>query len=332
MHNSSYLLLVAGVASIGFAQVNSPSPTPAILPPATLIRKVDPGYSLEARNAKLQGTVSLYMEIGADGKPSLVDVIQGLGLGLDQMAVDAVQRWQYQPNPNVSHGPQDAFETKVNFQLQPPAVWRVASEAFWFPGSQTRTPQMSKPGVIHFTPPSDSACNAPDGRVTVDLEIDNQGIPSPVKSESGAHGVDTGMVEAAIRTWRFHPATAAGNTVRAAGEVQLECNSGGYVPDSGAESDPYLHTGPITPARVTHQVSPEYSDEARQAKYQGTALLSVTVATDGRPSNIRVVRRLGIGLDARAVEAVQLWRFIPAQRGGAPVATQLTIEVSFHLI
>jgi TonB family protein len=77
---------------------------------------------------------------------------------------------------------------------------------------------------------------------------------------------------------------------------------------------------------------PDYSEEARKARFQGTVVLSVEVGADGRTSNIRVVRSAGLGLDEKAVEAVSRWRFRPALAGDHPVAAPALVEVSFHLL
>jgi TonB family protein len=82
---------------------------------------------------------------------------------------------------------------------------------------------------------------------------------------------------------------------------------------------------------LIQRVEPDYSEEARQAKYQGTVLVSVDVGTDGVPRNVRVIRGLGLGLDEKAMEAVRQWRFKPGMRDGQPVVTPATIEVNFRL-
>ena len=77
---------------------------------------------------------------------------------------------------------------------------------------------------------------------------------------------------------------------------------------------------------------PEYSDEARKAKYQGQVLLSVVVLANGHAGQIQVVNSPGLGLDVKAIEAVRNWRFKPAMgRDGKPVATVVTIQVMFQL-
>jgi protein TonB len=77
---------------------------------------------------------------------------------------------------------------------------------------------------------------------------------------------------------------------------------------------------------------PQYSEEARKAKYQGTVTLQIIVTTDGRAANIVVVQGPGLGLEEKAVEAVRGWRFKPAiGPSGKPVATIVPVEVTFRL-
>jgi len=89
--------------------------------------------------------------------------------------------------------------------------------------------------------------------------------------------------------------------------------------------------GGVSPPRPIYQPDPEFSEEARKAKYQGTCTLSLIVGVDGRPSNIRVMSSLGMGLDEKAIEAVKTWKFEPGMKDGHPVATVIAVEVDFHL-
>ncbi len=98
------------------------------------------------------------------------------------------------------------------------------------------------------------------------------------------------------------------------------------------DGQPVYVVGPgVTPPKGIHMPNPKYSKEARKAKYQGICLLWLIVGTDGRPHDIKVARRLGMGLDENAIEAVQKWKFQPATKDGQPVAVQVNIEVSFRL-
>lgn len=89
--------------------------------------------------------------------------------------------------------------------------------------------------------------------------------------------------------------------------------------------------GGVSAPKATFAPDPEYSEEARKAKYQGTVVLSLIVGADGVPRDIKVARSVGLGLDEKAIETVRTWKFEPGTKDGKPVATYATIEVAFHL-
>lgn len=64
---------------------------------AVLVYKIEPEFTDEARKARVQGVVVLWAEIDEDGRPVNITVRQGLGLGLDERAVEAVSRWRFRP-------------------------------------------------------------------------------------------------------------------------------------------------------------------------------------------------------------------------------------------
>jgi TonB family protein len=90
--------------------------------------------------------------------------------------------------------------------------------------------------------------------------------------------------------------------------------------------------GGVSNPTVVSKVDPEYSEEARKAKYSGMVLLSVIVDTEGHVRNPRVVKSLGMGLDEKAIEAVGKWKFKPGMKGGQAVNVQAMIEVNFRLL
>lgn len=89
--------------------------------------------------------------------------------------------------------------------------------------------------------------------------------------------------------------------------------------------------GGVSAPRSIFAPDPEYSEEARKAKYQGTCVLWLIVGPDGRPRDIKITRSLGLGLDEKAIEAVKQWKFEPAMKDGKAVAVQISVEVSFRL-
>jgi TonB family protein len=93
----------------------------------------------------------------------------------------------------------------------------------------------------------------------------------------------------------------------------------------------YKVGGGISAPEAISSPDPEYTDEARQAKKQGVCVLSLIVDEQGRPRDLHVVRGLGFGLDAKALDAVRQWRFQPALKDGKPVNVQISVEVEFRL-
>ena len=89
--------------------------------------------------------------------------------------------------------------------------------------------------------------------------------------------------------------------------------------------------GGVSAPRALYDPDPEYSEQARKAKYQGSVLLSTVIDAEGHPRDLRIARSLGMGLDKKATEAVSKWRFSPALKDGRPVAVQISIEVVFRL-
>jgi len=89
--------------------------------------------------------------------------------------------------------------------------------------------------------------------------------------------------------------------------------------------------GGISAPVILHRVDPQYSEEARKARYQGTVVLEAIVRRDGTVDILRVVRSLGFGLDENAITALKQWRFRPGLRNGSPVDVSINIEVNFNL-
>lgn len=88
----------------------------------------------------------------------------------------------------------------------------------------------------------------------------------------------------------------------------------------------------VKPPVLVYKKEPEYSEEARKAKYQGTVLLYVEIGTDGHVGAVRVVRSLGLGLDEKAIEAVKQWKFRPAMKNGSAIPMATEVEVQFRLL
>lgn len=98
--------------------------------------------------------------------------------------------------------------------------------------------------------------------------------------------------------------------------------------DLPAPPDLRSKTGKVPP-RAIYSPNPEYTQEARKAGVHGTVVLALTFGAEGRAHDVKVLVGLGYGLDERAVEAVQSWKFEPALQEGIPVDFKGAVEVDF---
>jgi TonB family protein len=195
-----------------------------------LIRKVEPEYSEEARQAHTEGTVMLYVEVTPDGKASNIRVVNPLPNGLNEKAIEAVRQWEFRP------GMKDGRPVTVQANIE-------------LSFKTLHKPDEAQP-------------------------------PSP--------------------------------------EQRRAAQAGGL---------PAKTTNPV----LIRRTDPEYTEEARAAKFQGVVMLKAVVDTEGAPQDVSVVRSLGLGLDEKAIECVKNWKFRPATKDGNPVAMWVTIEVNFRL-
>lgn len=95
-----------------------------------------------------------------------------------------------------------------------------------------------------------------------------------------------------------------------------------------------MRLGPdMSPPSIIRKIQPEYTQQARQAKYQGSVLIDTVIGKDGHAKNAAVRRGLGMGLDEKALEAVANWKFEPARlrKNNLPVEVKVTIEMNFRL-
>ncbi len=140
------------------------------------------------------------------------------------------------------------------------------------------------------------------------------GIPSGIiGTQSAGPGAGTGM------------GTGDGNK---AGPGQGK--GPGAIPGDGSGTGPRQRLSALP--QILWKIEPEYSEEARKARFQGSVMLAMEVDSEGKPRNIRVVRSLGMGLDERAMDAVSRWRFKPGLLNGRPVDAPVSVEVSFRLL
>jgi TonB family protein len=136
--------------------------------------------------------------------------------------------------------------------------------------------------------------------------------------------------DGAVTTGGFSSGTRAPRAANASGEVQtsgFDQRASAPAPPSAAAS-----TKPIDqPVEIVFKPTPEYSDEARSARIEGTVSLELEFTATGDVRVLRVVRGLGHGLDEAAQRAALRIRFKPAQSDGRPVDSRATVHITFRL-
>jgi protein TonB len=110
-------------------------------------------------------------------------------------------------------------------------------------------------------------------------------------------------------------------------------NGSGIGPGSGGNmgGGAYRVGGGVSAPIPISMPDPEFSEEARKAKVQGNVLVYLWVDQQGRPTHVRVIRGIGMGLDEKAMEAVRQYKFKPAMKDGKPVTVEMNVEVNFQI-
>jgi periplasmic protein TonB len=110
-------------------------------------------------------------------------------------------------------------------------------------------------------------------------------------------------------------------------------NGNGVGPgEGGGYGGGLMHLGGgVSAPSLIYAPDPEFSDEARRAKYQGVCVVGLIVDAQGNPQQAHVVRPLGMGLDEKALEAVRQYKFKPAMYKGKAVPVEINIEVNFRI-
>jgi TonB family protein len=182
---------------------------------------------------------------------------------------------------------------------------------------------MHRTGVFY---PAEALKQGVQGTVVVEVKLDSSGNVSDAHVVSGPDELRKAALQSVLQ-WHLTK-----NLAGSSRQVSISFSSPDSVP-AGAPAAAAAGVGNGVAAPVLlYKKEPEYTEEARKARYQGSVLLSVEIDPSGTPTNIRVLRGLGLGLDEKAVEALQQWKFKPGSRDGSPVPVTANIEVNFRLL
>jgi TonB family protein len=192
-------------------------------------------------------------------------------------------------------------------------------------------------GVMHRTGvayPLAALKQGVQGTVVVEVKLDSSGNVADAHVLSGPDELRSASLQSVLQ-WHLTK-----NLAGSSRQVSISFS----LPDStpipppppaaagGARGAVYRVEGGVTAPVLLYKTQPDYTEEARKARYQGTVLLYIEVDPSGKATNIRVQRSLGLGLDEKAIEAVRQWKFKPGTKDGIPVPVSATIEVNFRTL
>ena len=210
MENLAFAAIVASSAL--FAQDTDPARAYKVgsgVRPPTIVKKVEPHYSKEARMMGLNGTVLLAVTVGTDGKPRDFKVLRSVGFGLDENAIAAVRGWKFGPGRKDGQPVNVQAQIEVNFRFlegNSNMKWHVQKAEFHLPDGASR-PTLEKVAA----PRGSDYAAAPDVRLTFD--IDEKGIPVNIPFAQASNESFPGEVATALSKWRFKPASKDGHPI-----------------------------------------------------------------------------------------------------------------------
>ena len=209
-------------------------------------------------------------------------------------------------------------------ELAPPPIAPMKEKAMGGGGGQHGpTPvtkgQLPKFAETQITPPapppvSEPKIKMPEATIEVqtDLKMANNNMPNLGMPNSPLNGMSMG---------NGHGSGLGGGSGSGLGPGSGGNYGGGVRQIGGGVSAPTL----------IYSVDPEFSEEARKAKFMGIVTVNLIVDPSGKPQNVHVTRPVGMGLDEQAIKAVQQYKFKPAMFGGKPVAVMMNVEVNFQI-
>ena len=306
--------------------------------PAALLSRTDPDYSDEARLAELEGTVVVTGKTSQDGRATDLRVTRPLGLGLDEKAIEAVQRWRFTPDTNP-------IREAVDFSLSSKqSRWHLIGVDFHPPEGTSRPTVLSAyypsgAGVFTGAAIEQGRLLGAIGRqsfVALAFEVDESGVPVHIQVARSSDNVWNDQAMAVLRGWRFTPGMKEGTPVSV--PCTFEFAWGPRILGSREVSrilsalDPRPAPGnQVWRPEFINTPDPIYPAEARTAGLEGTVTVAMIVGEDGTPRDIQVTQGLGPEVDASVTKTLAQWRIAPPFLNGQAVSARLMIGVSFEL-
>jgi TonB family protein len=291
--------------------------------PPTLIKKVDPVYPEEARKNGIQGVVILEAKIDETGH-----VMDGLILrsvpALDQVAMDAVKQWVYEPVVIEGKPRKAVFTVTVRFQLGEKDIEKFAEGAAKVKGEIPPPKLVKKVEPVY---PEEARKAGIQGVVILEARTDVQGKVKDVMVLRSVPALNKAAIDA-LRQWVYEPLIIDGKPREAVFTTTVVFNLDGEKKGRG-EKEAAGTTGQVV-SKIIKKVEPVYPEAARKAGVEGTILLEAKTDGQGDVVAVRVLKSIP-ELDQAASDALKQWKYEPYIVDGKPVGLVFTVTIRFAL-
>jgi len=193
---------------------------------------------------------------------------------------------------------------------------------------------LTKPAPVY---PEEAKVAHVQGAVVLHAIISKTGTVENLHVISGSAMLVNSAIDA-VQQWTYKPYLLNGQPVEVETSITVNytlADSTTVVGQSPAADDASAGVeqigGDVKGPVIIYEPEPEYTAEAKKAKFSGFVTVSIIVDKNGIPQNVHVTRGVGLGLDEKAVEAVKQYKFKPATENGKPVAVYLNVEVNFEI-
>jgi TonB family protein len=226
-----------------------------------------------------------------------------------------------------------------------PAIFQVHQAAdqdgIYYTGPEVTTPTMTSTVSVPY--PFSAEDKELQGMTVMAMVIDAKGLPQHIQVlHSHGAAFDQASVNA-VKHSKFAPGMLAGKPVpvwidvrvvfyanRAQAVPQVLITERDWpAPDTSKYEDKHGKLLSRTPPFLIHTVDADFADPYAKHPFVQVAIVNALVGVDGVPKDVHIRRGLGFGLDAKAVAAVQHYRFIPATKNGHPIEDRKDVMVNF---
>ena len=192
-----------------------------VSPPVPTIDGILAEFTEEARLAELEGTVWVATVVGADGTPRDMRVTRGVGLGLDEKAIEAIGRWRFWSGMREGKGVDTRVTIPVDFVLpSKQSRWHLI-RAIFNPPEGVSQPAFRK---VNYPPGAGVSRQVIDhaqvvvavGRqatATLSFDVDRNGRPVHFEVKSASDEPWGPEAIAVVENWQFAPGMKDGEPV-----------------------------------------------------------------------------------------------------------------------